>query len=141
MVIHQGKYHDSWRIDAPRRVLVFGSKMGYINKKHLAKYGKILIYQLHATGQINKPNLILMDSHYLHVFNYCYMQLMYECNVKVFAIEPHSSHWGQPLDKNPFSGFKSAFNEAIRNFNRATAGRGITKAEFFSVLMWLGRRQ
>ena len=24
MVIHQGKYHDSWRIDAPRRVLVCG---------------------------------------------------------------------------------------------------------------------
>ena len=109
MVIHHGKYHDSWRIDAPRRVIICGSKKGYINKKLFAEYGKIFIYHLHATGQIKKPNLILMDSHYSHVFNYCYMQLMYERIVKVFAIEPHSSHWGQPLDKNPFSGFKHHF--------------------------------
>ena len=93
----------------------------------------MLIYHLHTTGQIHKPNLILMDSHYSHVFNYCYMAMMYDRLVKVFAIEPHSSHWGQPLDKNPFLGFKHAFNEAIRKFNHATCGRGITKSEFFSV--------
>ena len=133
MVIHRGKYHDSWRIDAPRRVLVRGSKKGYINKKLFAEYGKMLIYHLHATGYINKPNLILMDSHYSHVFNYCYMSMMFERNIKVFPIEPHSSHWGQPLDKNPFSGFKHAFNETMRKFNRSTGGRGITKQEFFSV--------
>ena len=51
----------------------------------------------------------------------------------MFTIEPHSSHWGQPLDKNPFSGFKHAFNEAIRKLNCATCGRGITKCEFFLV--------
>ena len=51
----------------------------------------------------------------------------------MFPIEPHSSHWGQPLDKNPFSGFKDTFNEAMHKFNRATGGRGIAKSEFFSV--------
>ena len=131
MVIHRGKYHDSWCIDAPKRVLVHSSKKGYINKQLFAEYGKMLIYHLHATGMINKPNLILMDSHYSHVLNWCYMTMMYERLVKAFASEPHSSHWGQPLDKNPFSGFKHSFNEAMRKFNRATCVRGITKAEFF----------
>ena len=61
------------------------------------------------------------------------MQLMYEHMVKVVVLEPHSSHWGQPLGKYPFSGFKSAFNEVIRKFNRATGGTGITKEELLSV--------
>ena len=133
MVIHRGKYHDSWRIDAPKRVLVRGSKKGYINKKLFCEYGKMLIYHLHATGKINKTNLVLMDSHYSHVFNYGYMSMMYERNIKCFPIEPHTSHWGQPLDKNPFSGFKDAFSEAMHKFNRATGARGITKSEFFQV--------
>ena len=133
MVIHHGKYHNSWHIDAPISVLVCGSKKGYINKKLFAEYGKMLIYHLHMTGQIYKPNLILMDSYYSHVFNYSYMAMMYDRLMKVFTIEPHSSHWEQPLDKNPFSGFKHAFSEAIRKFSHATCGRGITKSEFFSV--------
>ena len=128
MVIHRVKYHDSWHIDAPKRVLVHSSKKGYINKKLFAECGKMLIYHLHATGMINKPNLILIDSHYSHVFKWCYMEMMYQRQVKVFAIEPHSSHWGQPLDKNPFSGFKNAFNETMRKFNRSTYSKGITES-------------
>ena len=133
MVIHRGKYHDSWRIGAPPRVLVMGSKKGYINKQLFAEYGKMLIYHLYGKGQLDKPNLVLMDSHYSHVFNYCYMQMMFSRNIKVFAIEPHASHWGQPLDKNPFSGFKDTFHDELRKFNCKTAGRAITKGEFFQV--------
>ena len=77
MVIHRGKYHDSWCIGAQPRVLVQGSKKGYINKRLFAEYVKMLIYHLHASGQLDKPNLLLMDSHYAHVFNYCFMQMMY----------------------------------------------------------------
>ena len=51
----------------------------------------------------------------------------------MFPIEPHSSQWGCPLDKNPFSGFKHAVNEAMHKFNRTTGSKGITKQEFFSV--------
>ena len=76
LVIHEGKYHDSWRTHCPRAVMVRGSKKGYINKFLFAEYGKRLIYHLHAAGQLDKPNLILMDSHYSHVFNYCYMKMI-----------------------------------------------------------------
>ena len=133
MVIHRGKFHDSWRKDAPRNVMVRSSKKGYINKKLFAEYGKKLLIHLHANGQLDKPNLILMDSHYSHVFNYGYMEMMYSRNVKVMSFEPHSSHWGQPLDKNPFSAFKCEFNNQIRKFNRSVGGRSLRKDEFFSV--------
>ena len=94
----------------------------------------MLIYHLHASGQLDKPNLLLMDSHYVHVFNYCFMQMMYCRDIKVFVLEPHTSHWGQPLDKNPFLAFKDAYNEGMQKFNRRVGGRGIQKSEFFSVL-------
>ena len=103
LVIHKGKYHDSWRTHCPRSVMVRGSKKGYINKFLFAEYGKRLIYHLHAANQLEKPNLILMDSHYSHVFNYCYMKMMFNKDIKVMALEAHSSHYSQPLDKNPFS--------------------------------------
>ena len=93
----------------------------------------MLIYHLYGKGQLDKPNLVLMDSHYSHVFNYCYMQMMFSRNIKVFAIESHASQWGQPLDKNPFSGFKDAFHDELKKFNHKAAGRAITKGEFFQV--------
>ena len=133
LVIHKGKYHDSWRNHCPRQVMVRGSKKGYINKFLFAEYGKRLIYHLHAAGQLDKPNLILMDSHYSHVFNYCYMKMMFDKDINVMALEAHSSHSAQPLDKNPFSAFKQEFNFQMKRFNRSVGGRAITKQEFFPV--------
>ena len=54
-------------------------------------------------------------------------------DIKVFAIEPHALHWGQPVDKNPFSGFKEAFHDELRKLNHKAAGRAIMKSEFFQV--------
>ena len=51
LVIHKGKYHDSWRTHCPRAVMVRGSKKGYINKFLFAEYGKHFIYHLHAADQ------------------------------------------------------------------------------------------
>ena len=137
-VIHKGKYHDSWRTHCPRSVMVRGSKKGYINKFLFAEYGKRLIYHLHAADQLDKPNLILMDSYYSHVFNYCFMKMMFDKDIKVMALEAHSSHFSQPLDKNPFSSFRMEFNNQMKKFNRTSGGRVITKAEFFPVfnLAW-----
>ena len=60
LVIHNGKYHDSWRTHCPRAVMVRGSKKGYINKFMFAGYGKRLIYHLHAAGQLE----ILQHQHF-----------------------------------------------------------------------------
>ena len=47
LVIHKGKYHDSWRNHCPRQVMVRGSKKGYINKFLFAEYG---IFFTHSTN-------------------------------------------------------------------------------------------
>ena len=54
------------------------------------------------------------------------------------ALEAHSSHLLQPLDKNPFSGFKHSFNKELRKWNRTNGARPIRGDEFFSVfnLAW-----
>ena len=116
--------------------MVRGSKKGYINKFLFAEYGKQLIYHLHAVGQLDKPNLILMDSHYSHVFNYCYMKMMCDKDIKVMALEAHSSHYSQPLDKNPFSSFKMEFNNQMKKFNR-TSGQGQSPKLNFSQCLTL----
>ena len=66
------------------------------------------------------------------------MKMMFDNDIKVMALEAHSSHYSQPLDKNPFSSFKMEFNNQMKKFNRVSGGRAITKAEFFPVfnLAW-----
>ena len=135
LIIHKGKFHDTWRNGCMPGTMVRGSSKGYINKRLFADYGKKLIYHLYATKRIGngKRNIILMDSHYSHVFNYCYMRMMYERNIKVIALPPHTSHWAQPLDKNPFSAFKEQFNKEMRKFLRKSGGRALQKTEYMSV--------
>ena len=127
LIIHKGKYHPTWLIDAMPGSMVRGTKKGYINKEVFADYGKKWIYHLYATNSIGNGNrvLLLMDTHYSHVFNYCLMKMMYERNVKVLALNAHSSHWSQPLNKNPFSSFKDKFNKEMRAVNRKIGGRAI----------------
>ena len=124
-------------------VLVRCSKKGYINKKLFAEYGKQLIYHIaeQEPNYLHKGNLLLMDSHYSHIFNYAFMRMMWRRNIKVsepnlelncvfftnslidsviqqvMALEAHSSHVLQPLDKNPFSAFKHCFNSYLRKWN------------------------
>ena len=100
------------------------SKKGYINKHLFAEYGKIFLYHLYAVGQLDKPNLIIMDSHYVHTFN---MKMMYERDIKVMGLKPHTSHLIQPLDKNPFSSFKDAFNNALHKYNRCMGAKFLKK--------------
>ena len=66
------------------------------------------------------------------------MKMMFDKYIKVMALEAHSSHYSQPLDKNQFSSFKMEFNKQMKKFNRTSGGRAITKAEFFPVfnLAW-----
>ena len=63
----------------------------------------------------------------------CYMKMMFDKDIKVMTLEAHSSHFSQPLDKNPFSAFKHEFNFQMKWFNRSVGGRAITKQEFFPV--------
>ena len=142
LIIHKGKYHPTWSNFKMPGAMVRGTKKGYINKEVFLDYGKKWIYHLYASGMIGngKRNLLLMDSHYSHVFNYAYMKMMYERNIKVLAVNPHSTHWSQPLDKNPFSSFKEKFNKQVKEVNRKKKGKPINKEEYMMAfnVAWAG---
>ena len=93
----------------------------------------MFLYHLHAENQLDKPNLVVMDSHYSHTFNYLYMKVMYERDVKVMGIKPHTSHLIQALDRNPFSAFKDAFNAELHKYNHKHGGKYLKKEDFFIV--------
>ena len=61
------------------------------------------------------------------------MKMMYQQNIKVLALNPHTSHWAQPLDKNPFSSFKDQFNKQMHMFLRKSGGRALQKSEYMSL--------
>ena len=132
LIIHKGRYSSTWTRGLMPGAIVRSSKKGYINKELFADYGTRLIYHLYAKGMLGngQRHLILMDSHYSHVFNYCFMKMMYDRNIKVLALPPHTSHWAQPLDKNPFSAFKEHFNKQMRKFLRQSGGRPLKKDEY-----------
>ena len=62
-------------------------KEGLHKQTCLLSMEKYFLYHLYAAGQLDKPNLIVMDSHYAHTFNYVYMKMMYEKGHKGHGFE------------------------------------------------------
>ena len=93
----------------------------------------MLLYHFHAKDQLDKPNLIVMDSHYSHTFNYCYINMMHSCDIKVISIKPHTLHLNQPLDKNPFASLKESFNAEMCKYNHKHSAKALAKEHFFEV--------
>ena len=135
MIVHKGKnVGKQWSNGAPRDTLVRVSEKGYINKELFFEFGKLFVKHLKDKNLVDgRPHLLLLDSHYSHLYNLEFLSLMKENNIHVFAIPPHTSHWLQPLDRGVFSSFKSAWQHEMRLFTRSTAGRKLDKKDFFVV--------
>ena len=143
LIIHKGKYHDSWSQGCMLGAMVRGSKKGYINKKLFADYDKKLIYHLHANGNLGrgKRHMILMDSHYSHVFNYCFMNMMYQQNIKVLTLNPHTSYWAQPLDNSSTVPLSNSSTNRCKASQDSQVGDHCKRASICHCLMWHGSRQ
>ena len=59
---------------------------GYITKTKFHQYGVHFIKYLNLFNLLNKPNLLITDSHKLHVYNMVFYEEMKEHNVNVLAI-------------------------------------------------------
>ena len=132
MIIHRGKYvGKEWKNGARFDTIVRASEKGYINKELFVEFGKSFVAYL-KREQLDDglPHLLLLDSHYSHLYNIQFLDLMKENNIAVFAIPPHTSHWMQPLDRGVFSSFKSAWRKEMKIFTRDTAGRKLDKRDF-----------
>ena len=119
IVIHKGtKVMDTWQIGRPKGFSMGTSENGWITKWLFYKYGKIFIKYLTDRGltENGKKNLLVMDSHNSHMFNFQFMKLMNNNNVVVLALPPHTTHAMQPLDDIPFANFKNEWYEVVHKF-------------------------
>ena len=64
---------------------------------------------------------------------------MNENNIHVLALPSHTTHCLQPLDDIPFTNFKTAWYEGVRQYVRKSGAKKLSKAEFFDVFSpaWL----
>ena len=111
------------------------SENGWIDKRLFYNYGKKLIEYIRNIDQLgpDKHNLLLMDSHNSHTFNFQFIKLMNENNIHVLALPAHTTHCLQPLDDVPFANFKGAWYEGVRQYVRSSGAKKLSKAEFFCV--------
>ena len=109
MVIHKGqRVQRDWSTNMPISVTLAATMKGYITKAKFHQYSVNFIKYLDLFKLLNKPNLLIIDLHKLHVYNIAFYEEMKEHNVHVLAIPPHTSHLVQALHFTPFVQFKSA---------------------------------
>jgi hypothetical protein len=98
------------------------------------EFGKQFLKFLQTAGLLDgRPHVILLDSHYSHLYNIEFLEMMLHNNIRVFALPSHCSHWLQPLDRGVFSSFKKAWCEEMRMFTRSAAGGKLEKRDFFRI--------
>ena len=93
LIIHKyiGK---GWSNGAMHDTLVRASEKGYINKDLFVEFAKSFVaYPKKRLLMDGKPHLIVLDSHYSHLYNIEFLQLMKDNSIHVFALPPHCSHW------------------------------------------------
>ena len=107
MVIHRGeRVQEPWTRDAPVGVRVAATSKGYITKHKFHEYGARFVRWLKTHKMLDRPHLLIVDSHKSHVYNVAFFDLMRDMNIHVMAIPPHTSHIVQVLDSTPFAQFK-----------------------------------
>ena len=108
MVIHKGEQiQEPWTQDAPVGVHVTATSKGYITKQKFYEYGTWFVRYLKTHKILDRPHLLIVDSHKSHVYNVAFFDLMKEMNIHVMDIPPHTRHIVQALDSTPFAQFKN----------------------------------
>lgn len=135
MIIHKGKMiGKQWRNGARHGVMVRASDNGYINKDLFTEFGRSFVDYLRSSGLMDGlPHLLILDSHYSHLYNLEFLQMMRDNGVHVLALPPHTSHWLQPLDRGVFRSFKHGWHNAMKEYTKNSAGQKLEKKDFFLV--------
>ena len=134
IVIHKGsRVADAWTLDAPVGVMVFASQKGWINRKIFLEYVTRWVHWMKSHKYLDRPHILLLDSHKLHVYNIQFIKLMLEFNIHVLAIPPHTSHLTQPLDDAPFANLKAEWNANLIEYMFHNVSCGMPKSDFFYV--------
>jgi hypothetical protein len=135
MVIMKGqRVQQAWRDGKPDDVLLKASPKGYINKQLFLEFGMSFIDKLQQMNLLDAPHVLMMDGHYSHLFNYAFMQLMSDNDIRVVSLPPHTTQVLQPLDVGVFSPMKHYWNKNLTTKLWSTAGQKLTKQQFWEVL-------
>ena len=92
LVIHKGKrLNPEWNKDKPQDVMLKCSESGYINKQIFVEYGSRFIRYLNSKNILGQPQVLLMDSHFSHLYNYQFMSLMKDYSITHFISDPEGA--------------------------------------------------
>jgi hypothetical protein len=140
MVIHQGiNVQPAWFTYAMEDTYIRCSDNGYMSKVLFLEYTDLFLDWLEEEGRLDdQKHILLLDGHSTHTYNFPAMQAFEEVGVEVLLLPPHTTHYLQPLDKNPFSLLKHYWNHYLDKYNREHAGLHLNKVDFFQVfnLAW-----
>ena len=111
MVIYKGMHvQTQWTRDVPVGVHITTTSKGYIMKQKFHEHGVWFIQWLKTHRMLDRPHLLIIDSHKSHMYNVAFFDCMKANNVHVMAIPLHISHIVQALDSTPFAQFKKCSN-------------------------------
>ena len=93
MVIHKGEHvQTQWTRDVPVGAHIAATSKGYITKQKFHEYGVRFVRWLKTDRKLEKPHLLIIDSHKSHVYNVAFYDCMKANNIHMLAIPPHTSH-------------------------------------------------
>ena len=136
LVIHKGaRVQDRWKEGMLEGTTLGASENGWIDKHLFFNYAKKLVEYLESIHELgpNKHNVLLMDSHNSHTFNFQFIKLMNKNNIEVLALPSHTTHCLQPLDDVPFANFKNFWYEGVRENVKSSGAKKLAKTEFFQI--------
>ena len=134
LVIHKGgKVSGTWTDKAPPGVMVRCSDNGWINKELFTDYSARWTRWMRMRKYLERPQVLLLDSHKSHVYNLRFLRLMREMKIIALAIPKHTSHMTQPLDDRPFQNFKNKWYRKLHEYFFESAGHVLPKQDFFDV--------
>lgn len=134
LVIHKGKRMlQEWFTHKPEGVMLKISTTGYINKQLVMQYGLRFVDYLREQKRLNKPHVLLLDSHSSHTYNYDFMVTMQKFGIHVFSMPPHTSHLLQPLDSTPFGRLKQIWQRNLMKYNFKNTGKLLSKEDYWKV--------
>ena len=135
MVIHKGeRVQEPWTRDVPVGVHITATSKGYITRQKFHEYGARFVRYLKTHKIIDRPHLLIVDSHKSHIYNVAFFDLMIGMNIHVMAIPPpHTSHIVQVLDSTPFAQFKKLWQRYLSQWNFDTRAKCFPKNLFWEV--------
>ena len=131
MVLHKGQQVQvTWTWDVPVGVRVAATSKGYITKQKFHEYGVQFVCWLKTYFLLDRPHLLIIDSHKSHIYNVAFFDCMKANNIHVMAIPTHTSHIVQALDSTPFAQFKKLWQGYLMEWNFGTKVKALPKGSF-----------